>query len=100
MSIAPRVFFLLTCTAASSAALVVPNAAQLRYAESDFIALVRRRRSSKQGHLRSDLRSVPLLASQQIHYNMGTYAHNGDPCCDDTNWNVQADYAAGEVRII
>jgi len=26
---------------------------------------------------------------------MGTYAHNGDPSCDATNWNVVPDYADG-----
>lgn len=26
---------------------------------------------------------------------MGTYAHNGDPCCDASNWDVHAPYAAG-----
>eukprot|EP00665_Eupelagonemidae_sp_cell47_P012702 gene12702-biopygen2635 len=29
---------------------------------------------------------------------MGTYAHNGDPCCDASNWDVAAKYAAGKTR--
>mmetsp|Transcript_21178 Transcript_21178/g.46020 ORF Transcript_21178/g.46020 Transcript_21178/m.46020 type:complete len:474 (-) Transcript_21178:57-1478(-) len=48
-----------------------PNAAQARYQDTDFVAL--------------------------IHFNMGTYAHNGDPCCDPTNWDVQAPYATGKT---
>jgi hypothetical protein len=39
----------------------VPTAAQARYQDTDFIAL--------------------------IHFNMGTFAHNGDPCCDPSNWD-------------
>jgi hypothetical protein len=31
------------------------------------------------------------------HFNMGTFAHNGDPCCDATNWDVQAPYATGKT---
>jgi hypothetical protein len=27
----------------------------------------------------------------------GTYAHNGDPCCDAGNWDVKASYAAGKT---
>jgi len=49
-----------------------PNAAQLRYHQTDFVAL--------------------------IHYNMATYAHNADPGCDETNWDVKADYATGKTR--
>ena len=49
----------------------VPSPAQLRYQSTDFVAL--------------------------IHFNMGTFAHNGDPCCDHTNWNVKADYATGKT---
>jgi alpha-L-fucosidase len=30
-----------------------------------------------------------------IHFNMATFAHNGDPGCDASNWNVHASYAAG-----
>jgi len=52
--------------------IVVPTPAQLRYQSTDFVAL--------------------------IHFNMGTYAHNGDPCCDASNWAVKAPYAAGETR--
>lgn len=33
-----------------------------------------------------------------ISFNMGTFAHNGDPCCDQSNWNVKAPYAAGKTR--
>ena len=32
-----------------------------------------------------------------IHFNMGTFAHNGDPCCDESNWDVKAAYAAGKT---
>jgi hypothetical protein len=28
---------------------------------------------------------------------MGTFAHNGDPCCDASNWDVKAPYAAGKT---
>jgi alpha-L-fucosidase len=28
---------------------------------------------------------------------VGTFAHNGDPCCDATNWNVKAPYATGKT---
>jgi hypothetical protein len=44
----------------------VPSPAQLRYQSTDFIAL--------------------------IHFNMGTFAHNGDPCCDETNWDVKGNF--------
>jgi len=67
-----RLITTLTVTAAAAVAKTIiptPSAAQLRYQETDFIAL--------------------------IHFNMGTYAHNGDPCCDSSNWNVVADYADG-----
>ena len=30
-----------------------------------------------------------------VHFNMGTYAFNGDPSCTPENWNVQAPYADG-----
>jgi alpha-L-fucosidase len=30
---------------------------------------------------------------------MGTFAHNGDPCCDETNWDVQATYATGKTEL-
>ena len=53
-------------------ALPTPNPAQARYQDTDFVAL--------------------------IHFNMGTFAHNGDPCCDKTNWDVKAPYATGKVR--
>ena len=52
--------------------LPTPNPAQARYQDTDFVAL--------------------------IHFNMGTFAHNGDPCCDKTNWDVKAPYATGKVR--
>ena len=51
--------------------LPVPSPAQLRYQDTDFVAL--------------------------IHFNMGTFAHNGDPCCDASNWDVQAPYATGKT---
>ena len=28
---------------------------------------------------------------------MGTFAHNGDPCCDEGNWNIKAPYATGKT---
>ena len=66
--------FILTCillTVSLVYTIPVPTAAQARYQDTDFIAL--------------------------IHFNMGTFAHNGDPCCDETNWNVKASYAAGKT---
>lgn len=51
--------------------VVTPSPPQLRYQSTDFIAL--------------------------IHFNMGTFAHNGDPCCDKTNWDVKAPYATGKT---
>eukprot|EP01043_Picozoa_sp_COSAG02_P047382 COSAG02_NODE_4537_length_5239_cov_3.381712_4_plen_510_part_00 len=53
----------------SSACLPTPTPSQARYQDSDFVAL--------------------------ICYNMCTYAHNGDPGCDESNWDVVAPYAAG-----
>jgi hypothetical protein len=53
-------------------AIPTPSAAQLRYQETDFVAL--------------------------IHFNMATFAHNGDPGCDAGNWDVKAPYAAGKTR--
>ena len=50
----------------AAATIPTPSPAQLRYMATDFIAL--------------------------IHFNMGTFAHNGDPCCDATNWDVKAPY--------
>lgn len=47
----------------------VPSAAQLRYQSTDFVAL--------------------------IHFNMATYAKDGDPGCDSTNWNQKAPRATG-----
>ena len=41
-----------------------PTTAQHRYQSTDFVAL--------------------------IHFNMGTYAANGDPSCNAANWDVQA----------
>ena len=57
---------------AAEGGIPVPSAAQLRYQDTDFIAL--------------------------IHFNMGTYAHNGDPCCDKGNWDVLAPYASGKTQ--
>ena len=57
--------------ASLASTIATPTAAQARYQDTDFIAL--------------------------IHFNMGTYAHNGDPCCDASNWNVHASYAAGKT---
>jgi len=68
MAARPWILLLLSRAAAD---LPVPSPAQLRYQSTDFVAL--------------------------IHFNMGTFAHNGDPCCDKTNWNVQAPYAAGKT---
>ena len=31
-----------------------------------------------------------MAAGGRIHFNMGTFAHNGDPCCDASNWDVKA----------
>lgn len=56
----------------AAATIPTPSPAQLRYMATDFIAL--------------------------IHFNMGTFAHNGDPCCDATNWDVKAPYATGKTR--
>jgi hypothetical protein len=47
----------------------VPSAAQLWYQSTDFVAL--------------------------IHFNMVTYAKDGDPGCDDSNWNQKVVGAAG-----
>ena len=55
----------------AAATIPTPSPAQLRYMATDFIAL--------------------------IHFNLGTFAHNGDPCCDATNWDVKAPYA-GDAR--
>lgn len=57
---------------AGSVDIVVPSPPHLRYQSADFVAL--------------------------IHFNMGTFAHNGDPCCDASNWDVHAPYAAGKTR--
>ena len=56
----------------AAATIPTPTPAQLRYMATDFIAL--------------------------IHFNMGTFAHNCDPCCDATNWDVKAPYATGKTR--
>ena len=58
--------------ASLASTIATPTAAQARYQDTDFIAL--------------------------IHFNMGTFAHNGDPCCDPSNWDVLAPYAAGKTR--
>ncbi|CAK9036940.1 unnamed protein product [Durusdinium trenchii] len=55
----------------TAADLPVPTPAQVRYQSTDFVAL--------------------------IHFNMGTFAHNGDPCCDKSNWDVVAPYATGKT---
>lgn len=56
---------------ASATPIPVPTPAQLRYQSTDFVAL--------------------------IHFNMGTFAHNGDPCCDASNWDFKAPYATGKT---
>lgn len=38
---------------------------------------------------------LSLARKALIHFNMATFAHNGDPGCDASNWNVHAPYAAG-----
>jgi alpha-L-fucosidase len=50
----------------------IPSAPQYRYQSTDFVAL--------------------------IHFNMATFAHNADPGCDASNWDVVADYATGKTR--
>ena len=60
-----------TKIAAAPTVLATPTPAQARYQDTDFIAL--------------------------IHFNMGTFAHNGDPCCDPSNWDVLAPYATGKT---
>ena len=69
----PPVTLLLQAVVAQQPAIdiITPSPAQLRYQSTDFIAL--------------------------IHFNMGTFAHNGDPCCDASNWDVLAPYAAGKT---
>eukprot|EP01079_Euglenida_sp_SAG-EU17-18_P011359 gene11359-9876_t len=68
-----RVTFLLGMwQVVTATSIVTPSAADLRYQDTDFVAL--------------------------IHFNMGTFAHNGDPCCDGGNWDVKAPYAAGPTR--
>jgi alpha-L-fucosidase len=48
----------------------VPTAPQqIRYQSTDFVAL--------------------------IHFNMATFAKDGDPGCSEENWNVHASYATG-----
>jgi len=64
-------FFLISILHVCRSAIPKPNAAQYRYQENDFLAL--------------------------IHFNMGTFAHNGDPCCDETNWNTLAPFATGKT---
>ena len=34
-----------------------------------------------------------------IHFNMATFAKDGDPGCDASNWNQQASYAAGPTYV-
>ena len=64
--------FALACGCGSSETFIAtPTPAQARYQDTDFIAL--------------------------IHFNMGTFAHNGDPCCDPSNWDVKAPYATGKT---
>jgi hypothetical protein len=53
-----------TRSGSSRRAIPTPSAAQHRYQSTDFVAL--------------------------IHFNMGTYAANGDPSCNADNWDVQA----------
>lgn len=47
----------------------IPSAPQLRYQSTDFVAL--------------------------IHFNMATFARDGDPGCAPDNWNDHAPYATG-----
>jgi alpha-L-fucosidase len=47
----------------------IPSAPQLRYQSTDFVAL--------------------------IHFNMATFARDGDPGCASDNWNDHAPYAVG-----
>lgn len=68
-------FFLLMFTGlvvSCATVLPIPSAAQLRYQSTDFVAL--------------------------IHFNMATFAHNGDPGCDSSNWDTLAPYATGKTR--
>ena len=46
-----------------------PTPAQLRYQKHEIMAL--------------------------IHFNMATFAKDGDPGCSEDNWNVNQSYAAG-----
>lgn len=47
----------------------IPTPAQLKYQRNEIAAL--------------------------IHFNMATFAHNGDPGCAAENWNKKQPYAAG-----
>ena len=60
-----------TCTAPTPAPTlpVLPTAPQLLYQQHEIMAL--------------------------IHFNMATFAHNGDPGCNSDNWAKKASYAAG-----
>mmetsp|Transcript_3393 Transcript_3393/g.7325 ORF Transcript_3393/g.7325 Transcript_3393/m.7325 type:complete len:199 (+) Transcript_3393:172-768(+) len=58
-----------TKTGTKKQTIPVPSAPQLRYQSTDFVAL--------------------------IHFNMATFAKNGDPGCDATNWNKVAEGATG-----
>ena len=74
----PLLFFLLlipgnghVVSAAKISKIPIPSPPQFRYQSTDFVAL--------------------------IHFNMATFAHNGDPGCDETNWNIKAEYATGQT---
>lgn len=55
--------------ATSQAAIPLPTPPQLLYQQHEIMAL--------------------------IHFNMATFAHDGDPGCAADNWNAKASYAAG-----
>lgn len=59
----------LSVTASCASMIPTPSAPQLRYQSTDFVAL--------------------------IHFNMATFARDGDPGCTPRNWNVKASYATG-----
>jgi hypothetical protein len=84
--------------ASTAVSIPVPNAPQARYQDTDFIA---REFPDFYGMSQFCLLYfvyVSQLIPQVIHFNMGTFAHNGDPCCDASNWNVNASYATGKTR--
>ena len=60
------------CAAAPLPAAPVPTARQAAWQQHEIMALV--------------------------HFNMATFAHDGDPGCAADNWATAAPYAAGETR--